>query len=297
MKMNFKLIGKYFLGAMLLSSVMITACKDDDDDGGDNGKIDPSTIATANLVAYFPFEDNGNDAVGNMTPKASPGTTFIAGRRNKAYQGADNAYFLYDLPAASKLKTLKAFTVSMWFYGTPAVQGTDPVPGIFQISGTSNPDWGNLMLTQDRIVDAADSLIMKIVFRKEGALWADQFIPFSKPEILENRWLHFVMAYDNVSSKFSAYINGTPLSLKADVTDRWAAGTEVNPRPPVGDMAFAGASQFSIGGWIQRIAGVNNAAWMGYFTGKMDELRIYDKGLSATEVKSLYDAEVTQITE
>jgi hypothetical protein len=34
---------------------------------------------------------------------------------------------------------------------------------------------------------------------------------------------------------------------------------------------------------------------MGWFLGNMDELRVYDKALTAAEVKALYDAEVTQI--
>jgi hypothetical protein len=297
MKNKFRLIGKFFFGAMLLSGVMFTACKDDDDDNGDDGKTDPSTIAAMNLIAYFPFDENGNDKVGNMTPKASPGVTFVTGRRNKAYQGADNAYLLYDLPTASKLKTLKAFSVAMWFYGPPALNGVDPVPGIMQISGTTDPNWGNFMLTQDRMNDAVDSLQMKIVFRKEGVPWAPQFVGFSKPEIIENRWMHMAITYNNTSSKFAVYINGVALNLPAGTTDRWADGDQANPRPPLGDLSFAGATQFSIGGWIQKIAGVSTDAWMGYFTGKMDELRFYDKGLSSTEVKDLYDAEVTQLTE
>jgi len=34
---------------------------------------------------------------------------------------------------------------------------------------------------------------------------------------------------------------------------------------------------------------------MGWFKGNLDELRVYDKALSDTEVKSLFDAEVTQL--
>lgn len=298
MKMNFRVIGKLLMGAMLFSGTVFIACdNDDDDDNGNNGKTDPTTIANTNLVAYFPFDDNGNDQVGNLTPKASPGVTFVTGRRGKAYQGANNAYFLYDLPSASKLKTLRALTISMWFYGTPAVNGVAPVPGILQIGGTSDPTWGNLMLTQDRLDEAVDSLNLKIVFHKEGAAWNNQFINVSKPEILENKWMHLVLAYDNTTSKFSAYVNGTPLNLPAGTTDRWAAGEEVTPRPALGDLVFNNATQFAIGGWIQKILGASTDEWMGYFTGKLDELRIYDKGLSSTEIKDLYDAEVSQLTE
>jgi hypothetical protein len=36
---------------------------------------------------------------------------------------------------------------------------------------------------------------------------------------------------------------------------------------------------------------------MGYFQGQMDELRIYDRGLTGDEVKSLFNAEVTQLNQ
>jgi len=50
-----------------------------------------------------------------------------------------------------------------------------------------------------------------------------------------------------------------------------------------------------IGGWLTKILDNPTDNWMGWFKGNLDELRVYDKGLTATEVKNLYDAEVTQI--
>ncbi len=293
-KINF--IGICFAGFILLGSIVLTSCKKDDETT-DNGKVDPSTIAASNLVAHFPFEDTGDDLAGDMTPSESSGVTYITGKRGKAYQGADEAYFLYDLPANSKLKDLKAFTVAMWFYGTPAINDVVPVPGIIQISGSSDPLWGNLLLTQDRMDEAADSLNIKMVFHKEGAVWNNQFVGFSNPAFVENRWMHIAFTYDNTTSKYMVYVNGAPLDLEPSYTDRWADAEDVVPRPPLGDLAFAGATQFAIGGWMQKILGAASDEWMGYFTGKMDELRIYDKGLTVTEVKDLYDAEVTQLNQ
>lgn len=293
MKNKFGFFGVLF-GTLLLSGMMITSCSKDDD-GKNDGKIDPGTIATSNLVAYFPFEDDGVDEVDGLTPSESPNVSFVNGRRGKAYQGAANAYFLYDLPAGHELRDLQAFTISMWFYGAPAIDGVPPVPGILQIGGTSDPVWGNLCLTQDRMPDAADSLNIKIVFHKEGAVWANQFVGFSNEKFIENMWIHLVFAYNNATSKYMVYVNGDPLELNEGITDRWAAGDDVNPRPALGDLAFSDATQFSIGGWMQKILGASTDEWMGYFTGKMDELRLYDRGLTAAEVKSLFEAEVTQL--
>lgn len=294
MKNKFGFFGVLF-GTLLLSGMMvISSCSKDDDDDND-GKIDPGTIATSNLVAYFAFEDDGVDAIDDLTPTQSPNVTFVDGRRGKAYQGANNAYFLYDLPTGHALRDLQAFSIAMWFYGTPAIDGVAPVPGILQISGTTDPVWGNLCLTQDRMLDEVDSLNIKIVFHKEGAVWANQFVGFPNEKFIENMWFHVVFSYDNATSKYMVYVNGDPLDLNEGITDRWAAGDDVDPRPALGDLVFSNATQFSIGGWMQKILGNSTDEWMGYFTGKMDELRIYDKGLSAAEVESLFEAEVTQL--
>lgn len=295
MKNKFGLFG-LFLGTILIGALMLSSCKKDDDNGNGNEVVDPSTIAASNLVAYFPFDGDAVDEVGGLTPAESENVTFVEGRRGDAYQGADNAYLLYDLPSGNKLRDLKAFSIAMWFYGTPAIDGVPPVPGIIQISGTSDPIWGNLCITQDRMPDAADSLNIKVVFHKEGVPWANQFVGFSNAAFVENFWFHVVFAYDNTTSKYMVYVNGEPLELNAGITDRWADSDNVDPRPPFGDLVFNNATQMSIGGWMQKILGAAADEWMGYFTGKMDELRIYDKGLSATEVADLFEAEVLNLS-
>lgn len=303
MKKKINFLGICITGTIFLAFMLTTSCKKSDNGGSNNnGKTDPSTIASDNLVAYFAFENNGNDAIGGLTPIQSPNVTYVAGERGMAYQGhattpgaADSSYFLYNLPSGSKLKDLKAFTVAMWAYIPPAINGVAPVPGIFEISGT-DVTWGNMLLTQDRMDDGIDSLNIKIQFHKDGVPWNNQFVGFSNSAFIKNKWMHIVFDYDNVTSKYMIYINGAPLTLDAGITDRWAAGEDVSPRPPLGDLAFTDATQFSIGGWIQKINGDLSNSWQGFFGGKIDELRIYDKGLSATEVKDLYDAEVSQLT-
>jgi hypothetical protein len=293
MKTRVSFLGVLF-GTLLLSGTIILSCNKDDDNGND-GTGDPGDIATENLVAYFPFDGNGNEEINNLEATASSAVSFVAGRRGQAYKGADSAFLLYDLPSGNKLRTLEAFTISMWFYGTPAIDGVAPVPGILQINGTTDPVWGNLCLTQDRMPDAADSLNIKIVFHKEGAIWNNQFVGFSNNKFVENLWFHLVLTYDNVSSKYRVYVNGDSLNLNEGITDRWAAGDDVVPRPPLGDLAFSNATQLVIGGWMQKVIGASTDEWMGYFTGQMDELRIYDKGLTSDEVDSLFEAEVNQL--
>jgi hypothetical protein len=281
----------------LVIGVAFTSCSKNNNDSSNNGKVDPSTIATTSLVAYFPFDGTGNEMISSIMPKAYPNVTYVTGRRGQAFQGVDNAYFLYDLPTGNKLKSLKAFSVAMWLYEGQIPQSVDPVPMMLQIKNDDDLFWGNLSLTQDRMPTASiDSLNLKTVFHKEGAPNANKFIGFANPAYQASKWMHIIYEYDNVTSTYSVFVNGVKLKVPngGDVVNSlvYTDGTHTTL---LGDLVFNKASQLVIGGWLTKIQGSATDAWMGWFNGKMDELRIYDRALTAVEAKALYDAEVSQL--
>ena len=294
MKNKFQFFGALLFGAMLIGGLTFTSCSDDDDDDK-NGKIDPSTVATANLVAYFPFDGNATEMKASLTPTLSPNVTYVAGRRGQAYQGAEGAHLLYTLPDASKLKSLTSFTLAMWFK-SPLVTG-DPEPTVFEIGKSDDLFWGNLKFALNRLDANADSLQLKAFFLKNGAVWSGQHVSYSDNVFQINRWMHIVLQYDENTSKYMIYKDGVKIETNTGVEDRWAAGDDVNPRPKLGALAFVNADKINIGAWRPKTEGTATDAWMGWFKGNLDELRVYDKALTAIEVKALYDAEVTQIVE
>jgi len=291
MKNRIKITGALMIAMMIMMSSMLTSCNKDDNP--DDGKIDPGTIATTNLVAYFPFDGNGTEEIANLTPTLQPNVTYVAGRRGQAYQGANMAHLLYTLPATSKLKTLTSFSVAMWIK-SPLVTG-DPEITLFEIGKSDDLFWGNLKLGLLRLNATADSLNFKAFFLKNGAVWSGQHISYSDPLFPINMWMHMVFQYDQTTSKFMIYKDGVKIVTNDGVENRWAAGDDVVPRPPLGPLAFANADKINIGAWRPKTEGTATDAWMGWFLGNMDELRVYDKALTAAEVKALYDAEVTQI--
>lgn len=276
-----------FLGTALLTGFSLMSCDKDTNNGTD--KVDPSTIATTNLVAYFPFNDNAVETIGSLQPAAQPNVTYVAGRRGKAYQGATGAHLRYTLPSASKLKTLTSFTVAMWIK-SPLVTG-DPEPTIFQIGKADDLFWGNLTLAMNRLDATADSLQFKAFFLKSGAEWSGQHIGYSNTMFQVNQWMHLVFQYDGSTSKFMIYKDGVKVVTNAGVEDRKA-----NPNGDgLGNLNFSQADVINIGSWRPKSEGDATDAWMGWFLGNLDELRVYDKALTATETKALYDAEVSQI--
>ena len=294
MKNKFRILSALLLfSALVTSSLFFTSCGDDDDDNPPtDNKIDPSTIATANLVAYFPFDGNALEKIGNLTPTQQPGVTYVAGRRGQAYQGADGAYLRYNLPDASKLKTLKSFSIAMWIQ-SPKVDGT-PVPKIFEIGKSDDLFWGNLTLMIERL-DAdpgQDSLFFKLHFKKVGAPWEGQWIELKSSTYQVNKWMHLVYQYDATTSKFMIYKDGVKMTLPETTENRYADDQQT----PLGELNFVNADVLNIGAWRPKTDSGATDEWMGWFMGNLDELRVYDKALTATEVKDLYDAEVSQIT-
>ncbi len=291
MKNKFRTIGALLLGAMIVGGTIFTSCSKDDD-GSNANKVDPSTIANANLVAYFPFDGNAKEMIGNLTPTQQPGVTYVAGRRGQAYQGAENAYLRYTLPNASKLKSLKSFSIALWLK-SPKVDGT-PVHKIFEIGKSDDLFWGNLTIMIERLTDpGADSLFFKLHFKKVGATWEGQWIELKSSSYQVNKWMHIVYQYDATTSKFFVFKDGVKMSLPENTVNRYADENQT----PLGELNFVNADVINIGSWRPKTDSQATDEWMGWYMGNIDELRVYDRALTDTEVKNLYDAEVSQITE
>jgi hypothetical protein len=282
-----KFISVFTVSALFIG-MSFTSCKATEPDP-DEGKTDPSTIATSNLVAYFPFNGNATEAIGTLNPVVQPNVTYVTGRRGQAYQGATGAHLRYTLPAASKLKNLTSFSVALWFR-SPLVTG-DPEPIFFQIGKSDDLFWGNLTLALNRLSATADSLKFKIFFLKTGVEWNGQHMDFSKNTVKINNWMHIVIQYDAATSKVKIFKDGVQIVTSEGFEDRKSGPAG----GALGALAFANADVINIGAWRPKTEGTATDAWMGWFMGNLDELRVYDKALTSTEVKALYDAEVTQV--
>ena len=305
MKKNFLFIAL----SVLFVGLAFSSCKKDDSGSNPNdGRIDPSTIATANLIAYWGFENSPQDAVGKRGV-ASSAITYPVGRRGNALQAGPNSYISFNLPATDPIATMTDFTIAMWLKA-PALSTTG-VPCYFQLS--AGDTWnGALAVYQDNNGDnTSDSLMMKAYFQKVGVTWAGQWIAQSNPSMVADKWFHFVINYSSATSTSTIYINGG--AYKIVTTSAYGLTTRYQDDPgdptiagfpngvaPLGALNLGlsgGNAKGVIGDWanLTVFPGVDPQDWLGHFTGQIDELRIYNKALSDQEVLDLYNAEVTQI--
>jgi hypothetical protein len=293
MKNNFSFIRAFIVITMLLGGIMLTSCSKDDNNGGNDGKTDPSTIAAANLVAYFPFDaENETVQKANNTitySKKVGAASFVTGRRGKAYQGnSAESYLEYNVTMANPLNSLDEFTLAAWIK-TPVT--TSGAAKIFAVNG-GDSFMGNLTMIQESQA-TGDSVDMKMyLYDSESPDWKGQEIRKNSTPFLNDKWFHIVALYRKSTSTMELYANG-----KFVLPQIKYAG----PVPTVGDQPLLGSIKFKndmtkihFGAWPQQIAGTPES-WMTYYKGLVDEFRIYNKALSAAEISSLYDAEVSQI--
>ncbi|HCC31896.1 MAG TPA: hypothetical protein DEQ03_17865, partial [Marinilabiliales bacterium] len=148
----------------------------------------------------------------------------------------------------------------------------------------------NLKLALNRLDANADSLQLKAFFLKNGATWSGQHVSYSNSNFIINKWMHLVFEYDAITSKYKIYLNGVQVVTNDGVENRYSEDGIA-----LGELAFVNADVINIGAWRTKTEAAATDAWMGWFLGNLDELRVYDKALNDSEVKALYDAEVTQV--
>jgi hypothetical protein len=95
------------------------------------------------------------------------------------------------------------------------------------------------------------------------------------------------MVYDETTSKMTYYFDGAAVAAPASATDVKNGG---NPRGPVNLTA---SNNLVVGGWNKH-AGLTGPTdgWISSFAGAIDQFRMYDKVLTATEVLALFNSKL-----
>jgi len=283
----------------LAIGVSLSSCSKKTDTGGgtDTGKVDPNTIAPANLVAYFPLESATNAIAfgqGITFDQQGGAATFVTGRRGNAYQGSsDGAYLTFDLASNNPFVNMKAFTISAWIKTPPAiVNGANGAAIIAQVDGGDVATMGSLAFVLQSN-SSADSLDISGYLYNSSTAWQGQEVRIWNAAFLPNQWVHLIYSYDNVTSTMSLYANG--MLVGSQIKYAGPDPGDGTPQPLLGDLTLVNMTKMYIGAWFEQVAGVNAQDWMRYFPGMIDELRVYNRALTAQEVTDLYAAEASQI--
>ncbi|MGB8191690.1 MAG: LamG domain-containing protein [Chitinophagaceae bacterium] len=267
---------------------------DDDFSKGDPPPIgsfkNSSEVAAADLVSHFAFEGNGTDAKGKVTGGTVKGpASFVAGKKGLAYQGATNAWIEYA--NSGDIGSLTSFTVSMWINTNKHDGGAQ---GVFAVTKADGSFWGNFFMLIEGAGAAETKMLVKVHFEKNaaGVPNIEHWLETTGDKRINDMyggWRHVAFTYNETTSRFAMYANGTKVNFPDNEAIRLAAG----PNTLLGALAFKNPNRFVIGGFQNQLgAPYNNPEpWMLPYTGKLDELRFYKKALTDQEINSLFQLE------
>ena len=219
---------------------------------------------TNGLVSYYPFNGNANDVVGtnNGTPVGATLTTDRFGNPNSAYFFDGNSYI--ETPQYRLLDGASNATISAWVTVAGEGQllaagddraGDDPISLRFGIQYASQANF------QD--VAAGNGSANNIGQTND---------PYFLPLLTSNTWHQITVTLDTTSNPFgvfSIYIDGKLSLTQIGADDGMSAFTNISYDI---DMPFEIGAIDSEQSW----------------SGKIDEVRIYQRALSTNEIQQLY---------
>jgi len=232
-----------------------------------NGYTSSAEIGKGSLIAYWAFDGSYIDSV-SKTTGTGVNTSFTGGFKGQALQGSSNGYVISDVPNA--VKNLNSFTIDYWIK-TP--QNTSGILAPIVIAKT-NDFWGALdMFYENGSTSTSGNL--KVHFNGQSEVWfTNGFL--SNPW---DSWQNIALTYDAASSTFTLYQNGNVIASQT------AAGLGNLVFPAAATKIIFGTEQFQTSPSLGTAGG--SQSWASYLTGQMDEVRIYNKSLTATDIQAL----------
>jgi hypothetical protein len=208
------------------------------------------TDIVSGLVAYYPFSGNANDESGNGNHGIVNGVTLTTdqfGNENKAYSFNGNSNYI-TIPYSPVFDLPNSFTISVWLNTTDVDLGQRIID---RSTGGTSDDW---------LVDLSPNPTdLKKIRCLAGGVTTN--LPYSNPSVIQNNtWYLVTITYDMQNIKF--YING--------IIDKVIP---LNSSTPISNN-------------FVRI-GASTSGGAGFFSGKIDDIRIYNRALSQAEITYL----------
>jgi hypothetical protein len=215
----------------------------------------------AGLVSWWSGEGNADDSVGLAGGTLYGGVTFAPGRVGRcfAFDGAGGVVNVPDLPALALTNSL---TIECWLFVTnaPSTVGMvilrgDTRPGLDPYTVYVAPGAGGSAEVGFTVTDASNHGVAIASVMPTGD------------------WTHVAATLDDATGLMRLYTNG----VVADQTT-----TTIRPLAPLDPYSQAGVGI----GNVSHQPSVFNYP----FRGRIDELSVYSRALSATEVQAVYNA-------
>lgn len=231
---------------------------------------------TTGLIAYYPFNNNANDASANALNGVLHGATFTSDKNGIANSAAllDGSSYI-EVPNNAKLNPSN-LSFSAWI--KPEQGGfVYPLVSKGSIEDTVNVQYALALFPND-------DFILDTIYNGVKTQGCNYYYDETINEIdaryvfAYGDWHHVTLTYDNGAQKL--YIDGNLVSQNPGAT-----------HSPI--LSCTGS--LNIGASVTLVAvgtgteGDIYAPESAFFAGTMDEVRLYNRALSAQDIKALYD--------
>jgi hypothetical protein len=288
--------GSVLVAALPLLLAQCTKVKKDDD-------FKPSTpppignynnsseVAAANLKAYWSFDaGTSKEEKSGALAVTENNATYVAGKKGKAVN-LNRGFLAYNEITA--LNSLPDYTITAWINiannkGTGANEGAT---NIFTMTRDASPtayEWAgnvNMMMETGWYGTGSDTLLVKalnVTNTNGNQNWQDSRNDPASGGAQNfqgaRKWVQVAISWEGATNKLLVYGNGQKISNPAWETRSGGPLTFWTPTRPV------------IGGWGTNVKG-NPDGWQQKFFGMIDEVRVYNKALSAADMDALYRLE------
>ncbi len=296
----------WLIALLLVGSTAVISCKKGDDTpslpaiGGYNTSND---VAATNLLAHWSFEGNANEDISKTAPAKAQNNTFGTGGPKGQSLNLANGFVAYPtIPALSTANAVANVTVSAWVNTANNGKTGSSVFALTQAQSVQ-PDWNqgpiNMYIETGAAIARGDTIAFHAAFHTYSGGnynvggdnindYGDRGVDFQTVKG-GGKWVHYVMVYDGANSNIDIYANNVLVSNK-----KFRNRTTGTPAVGIGPITINTPTQVVIGGWPNTDTGYAKSAvqaFQGLFTGGIDEVRVYNKVLTAAEIGALYQLE------
>jgi hypothetical protein len=272
------------------------------------------TFAAPGAIAHWTFEDNAVDIISGRAPK-SGGTVAITYENSRKTEAGKAASFngttsIIEYANGSQLMNNGSWSMSVWVKANEHTDDANKghfVIGLgayfgfqFEIFDNYNAfklaasyTNGTNDFSEDMWADGTGNLGW------QGWVFSRDFTPVGGMNtVIKNQWAHYVFVYNASTRQGIVYLNGE--RVKEQDFDLWPDG---DPKRTTTSLKYRGVAPEVVDelalGFIQSRDGElwDAETWGGYgftsakhFKGLMDDLIIYHRALTATEITAMYNS-------
>lgn len=229
-----------------------------------NARVD-CIPASRGLAAWWRGEGNANDSMGSAAGTLAGGISFVSGKVGQAFKldGVDDAV---AIPASPSLQ-VSSLTFDAWIFPEDISR---PRP-ILEYSNPSGRPGAHLWLSAISHSLSAAPGKLYANFRRDGVEGDLDPVPLieSAPGLIQaSVWQHVAVTYDQENGDARLYLNGGEI-----------ASTNLGRFNPSTSLPLI------IG---ERPIGVSEALAGAHFAGMIDEVHVWNRALSADELRAIY---------